>query len=152
LNAIKRTAARADNPCVPGRKGGTVPHWLGFLIVVMVVVDVAVVLLILRRRGRPALGQAAVDFARIHQLTRASEERMVGYLEANYSRRPDQLPQALQGALDIARQTAREQLVPLDEDGLRLVVTTIVCARKIASRAEVAKALATLPAAGQTAA
>jgi hypothetical protein len=129
-----------------------VPHWLAFLIVVMVVVDVVVVLLFLRRRRRPALGQATVDFARIHQLTRASEERMVGYFEANYSGRADQLPQALNGAVEIARQTAREQLVPLDEEALRLVVTTIVTARRIASRAEVAKAFAALPVADLSAA
>lgn len=120
------------------------PQWMGLLIVMMVAVDVAVLLLILRRRSKPALGQATVDFARIHQLTRAAEERMVDYLAENYSGNAEQLPVALRGAIEIARQTAREQLVPLDDEGLRLVVTTTVCAHKFASRAEVTKALATL--------
>jgi hypothetical protein len=117
---------------------------MGLVIVMMVAVDVAVLLLILRRRSKPALGQATVDFARIHQLTRAAEERMVDYIHANYSGNAEQLPGALGGAIEIARQTAREQLVPLDDEGLRLVVTTTVCAHKFASRAEVAKALTAL--------
>jgi len=125
---------------------------MGLLIVMMVAVDVAVLLLILRRRSKPALGQATVDFARIHQLTRAAEERMVDYLAENYSGNAEQLPVALRGAIEIARQTAREQLVPLDDEGLRLVVTTTVCAHKIASRADVAKALATLVPAARPAA
>lgn len=121
------------------------PQWMGLLIVVMVVVDVAVLVLIFRRRGKPALGQAAVDFARIHQLTRAAEERMVGHFEASYSGNPEQLPEALREAVEIARQTARDQLVPLDDEGLRLVVTATVTAHKFATRAEVAKAFASLP-------
>lgn len=128
------------------------PRWMGLLIVIMLVVDVGVLFLILRRRSRPALGQAAVDFARIHQLTRASEERIVGHFEASYGGRPEQLPEALGGAIEIARQIARDQLVPLDEEGLRLVVTATVTARKFASRAEVAKAFAALAPASHSAA
>ncbi len=128
------------------------PQWMGLLIVIMLVVDVAVLILILRRRRKPALGQAAVDFARIHQLTRASEERVVGHFEASYGGRPEQLPEALRGAVEIARQTAHEQLVPLDEEGLRLVVTAIVTARKFAIRADVAKAFASLAPANRSAA
>ena len=120
------------------------PQWMALLIGVMVVVDVAVVVLLLRRRSRPALGPAAVDFARIHQLTRAAEERIVGHFQASYSGSPDQLPEALRGAIEIARRTASEQLMPLDDEGLRLVVTTTVTAHKFASRADVARALAAL--------
>jgi len=65
-----------------------VPQWMALLIAVMVVVDIAVLALLLRRRARPALGPAAVDFARIHQLTRAAEERIVGHLQANYGGAP----------------------------------------------------------------
>jgi hypothetical protein len=68
----------------------------------------------------------------------------VGYLESNYRGNAEQLPDALRGAIEIARQTAREQLVPLDDEGLRLVVTTTVCAHKFANRGDVVKALATL--------
>ena len=128
------------------------PQWMALLIAVMVVVDIAVLVLLLRRRAKPALGRAAVDFARIHQLTRAAEERIVGHLQANYGGNPAQLPEALRGAVEIARTTAGEQLMPLDNDGLRLVVTTTVCAHKFASRAEVAKAFATLEPAGRSAA
>jgi len=144
MSAIKRVPVRADTSGNPSAEEASVPQWMGLLIVVMLVVDVAVLVLILRRRGKPALGQAVVDFARIHQLTRAAEERMVGHFEASYGGNPDQLPEALRGAVEIARQIAREQLVPLDEDGLRLVVTATVTAHKFASRAEVAKAFANL--------
>ena len=128
------------------------PQWMALLIAVMVVVDIAVLVVLLRRRAKPALGRAAVDFARIHQLTRAAEERIVGHLQANYGGNTDQLPGVLQGAIEIARRTASEQLMPLDDEGLRLVVTTTVCAHKFASRAEVAKAFATLEPAGRSAA
>jgi len=129
-----------------------VPQWMALLIAVMVVVDIAVLVLLLRRRARPALGQAAVDFARIHQLTRAAEERIVGHFQTNYSGTVDQLPESLRRAIEIARQTASEQLMPLDNEGLRLVVTTTVCAHKFASRAEVAKAFAALESARRSAA
>ena len=70
------------------------PQWMALLIGVMVVVDIAVLVLLIKRRKKPALGRAAVDFARIHQLTRAAEERIVRHLHAHYGGNADQLPEA----------------------------------------------------------
>ena len=128
------------------------PHWMWFLIAVMVVVAAAVLVVLLRRRGASALTAGTLDFARVHQLARAVESRLVEHMQAAWSGRSEDLPQALRGALEIARRTAHEQLVPLDETGLRLVVTTTVCGHKLASRAEVARALASLDAGGRSAA
>ena len=127
------------------------PDWLWIAIAVMVAVDAAVLVVLLRRRRAVALTRGTLDFARVHQLTKAVESRLLDHMQARYDGRAEHLPAALQGALEIARRTAHEQLVPLDEAGLRLVVTTTVCGHKLASRAEVARALASLDAGGRAA-
>jgi hypothetical protein len=126
------------------------PPWLWPLILLLILSDVFVILFLLNRRARLALGGSGgdprLDIARLRRLGEKAQERIVRHMESSYSGNVEDLPRALEGALAIARQIAQEELITLDDHGLRVMVTASVCGRHLAPRDAVVRALAKLPA------
>lgn len=128
------------------------PHWMWPLMIVLVVMDATIVFVVMRRRMAVSMKEAGVDFARIHQVGRLVNERLVAHMQSSWSGQPSDLPEALRGAVEITRRTAAENAITLDDATLRLVVTSVVCVKKLVSRGEVTRAFKVLDGTSRTAA
>jgi hypothetical protein len=129
------------------------PHWIWPTMIALVVMDTTVAFFILRRRWKQATASGGgIDFARVHQVGKLVNDRIVAYLQSSWNGQASELPEALRRAVEMARGHAAENGITLDDSGLRLVVTSIVVVHKIASRGQVARAFKALDAGTRTAA
>jgi hypothetical protein len=129
------------------------PHWIWPTMIALVVMDTLVAFLILRRRWNASVAQGgAIDFARVHQVGRIVNDRLVAHMQSSWNGHASELPEALRRAVEITRRLAAENSMTLDEGGVRLVVTSIVVVHKLATRGQVAQAFKMLDAGGKTAA
>ena len=129
------------------------PHWIWPTMIALVVMDTLVAFVILRGRFKASLANGGgVDFARVHQVGRIVNDRLVAHMQSSWNGATAELPEALRRAVEIARDAAGANGITLDESGLRLVVSSIVVVHKLASRRAVARAFKTLDGAGNVAA
>jgi len=129
------------------------PHWIWPTMIALVVMDTAVAFVILRRRWEKVTASGGgIDFARVHQVGKLVNDRIVAYLQSSWNGQANELPEALRRAVEMTSGHAAQNGITLDESGLRLVVTSIAVVHKIASRGQVARAFKVLDAGNRTAA
>ena len=71
----------------------------------------------------------------------AFSQRAVDYMKSNYSGDPSQLEGALRGLLPIAREMARQQPYPIEDDLLGTIIVTTVAVHHFAPRDQVESAM-----------
>ena len=129
------------------------PHWIWPTMIALVVMDTTVAFVILRRRWKKTTASSGgIDFARVHQVGKLVNDRIVAYLQSSWNGQANELPEALRRAVEMTREHAAGNGITLDDSGLRLVVTSIAVVHKIASRGQVARAFKALDAGNRTAA
>ena len=122
------------------------PHWIWPTMIALVVMDTVVAFVIVRRRFRASVAAGGVDFARVHQVGKIVNDRLVAHMQSAWNGTSAELPEALRRAVEITGGVASDNGITLDESGLRLVVTSIVVVHKLASRRAVARAFKALDA------
>jgi hypothetical protein len=119
-----------------------VPSWFWPALVAFVVFDLVVTALVLRKVAPRSLRVGGIDFARLRPLSDAMHERVGSYLRANYSGRPEQLPEVIDALLPELRALAREQDVDIDDETLKAALVVSVSSHGLANPREMREALA----------
>jgi len=123
------------------------PHWIWPTMIALVVIDTVVAFVIVRRRfSASVVHDGSVDSARVHQVGKMVNDRLVAHMQSSWNGANAELPEALRRSVEITRGVAGDSGITLDEAGLRLVVTSIVVVHKLASRRAVARAFKSLDA------
>ena len=117
------------------------PGWVWIIIAVSVIGEVVAVSVVLRRVRSQQGALAGLDFAAVRELSTQVEEQTLEHMRANWSGDPQQLSGALATLLPRVRDVVRRSGLPLDERGVRLVLTNVLSAHRIARRGDVLKAL-----------
>ena len=124
-------------------------QWVVLFIVFDVIVTLAVILFVMKRRlsvdvnivrTGPGLSTIA-QFRELAGFAKDQHERIGEYLRANWSGMPDQLPGVLGSLLDKLQEEARGKGLTLDRDTLKTLVATSLRSHKIAKATDVGNAL-----------
>jgi len=120
--------------------------WLVFVVVVDLIIGLAIVAFVLRRRGEqmPSQPPAPGLLAGMKEMANFVNERhaRIGeYLRANWSGTPDQLPQVLGSLLAELEREALARGVTTNRDLLKTLIATSLRYHKIGRGSEVEKAL-----------
>ena len=125
-------------------------HSIGGLATAVALAGVAVLVLGLvfaaaglkSRVGRIKLKLAGnISIRDLSSFSAAFSQRAVDYMKANYGGDPAQLEGALRGLLPIAREMARQQPQPIEDDLLGTIIVTTVAVHRFAPKDQVQSAM-----------
>src|SRR5262245_28486041 len=103
-----------------------------FVVVVDLVITAAVLWLVLSRKKVPFLRLLRVDVGQLKAFADAWNQRIGEYFRANYSGRPDELPEVLKGLLDELERDSQSRGLPFDRTMLRNLIRQWVVGQQLA--------------------
>lgn len=119
--------------------------WFFWILLADVVVTVAVIYLVMRKRFKVSLAvdvkRTAVDLKGLMDLVKDEHPRIGEYLRTNWSGDPTQLHPVLTSLLGQLEEKARNRGLTVDRDTLKTVLATSVRSHKVVKGRELGEAL-----------